>query len=272
MICRPGSAAVSKAPATGRPGNLFRHEFLEIRRLAWVDLQRGTLRDSRQAFQKEVRGNVSYRIRRTFPTVCGDFAFYQFPTEDYWERLFGQTPRNFLFGFKVPEDITVSTWPKHARITGSGPAARTSTFWTPGCLPITSPAVGTLPRSGWPADLSFSTFNKSTFPTVADFMARLDPFLAALPKGFRYGIELRNPEYVTPAYFGLLSTHNVAHVFNAWTRHADPFRPGAIAGRIHGGFHRRPRTAAERHGLRQRRPEFRAIPRDPGAERQRARG
>src|SRR5262245_65626122 len=51
----------------------------------------------------------------TFPTVCGDFAFYQFPSDDYWERLFVRTPDDFLVGLKVPEDITVATWPKHAR-------------------------------------------------------------------------------------------------------------------------------------------------------------
>jgi hypothetical protein len=28
----------------------------------------------------------------TFPTVCGDFAFYQFPSADYWDRHFGATP------------------------------------------------------------------------------------------------------------------------------------------------------------------------------------
>jgi hypothetical protein len=27
----------------------------------------------------------------TFPTVCGDFAFYQFPSEEFWRRLFQQT-------------------------------------------------------------------------------------------------------------------------------------------------------------------------------------
>ena len=31
-------------------------------------------------------------------------------------------------------------------------------------------------------------------------------------------VEIRNPEYLSPAYFDLLSAHNVAHVFNAWTR------------------------------------------------------
>lgn len=58
----------------------------------------------------------------------------------------------------------------------------------------------------------------STERLPADFMARLDPFLAALPEGFRYGVEIRNPEYLSPDYFALLTAHNVAHVFNAWTR------------------------------------------------------
>ena len=51
----------------------------------------------------------------TFPTVCGDFAFCQFPTEQYWAKRFEPVSRGFLFGLKVPEDITVSTWPKHGR-------------------------------------------------------------------------------------------------------------------------------------------------------------
>ena len=52
---------------------------------------------------------------RTFPTVCGDFAFYQFPTAEYWSRLFNAVPEDFLFGLKVPEDITVAAWPRHDR-------------------------------------------------------------------------------------------------------------------------------------------------------------
>src|SRR5690242_5723266 len=34
----------------------------------------------------------------TFPAACGDFAFYQFPTAEYWEKLFSSTPEGFLFG------------------------------------------------------------------------------------------------------------------------------------------------------------------------------
>ena len=67
----------------------------------------------------------------------------------------------------------------------------------------------------------FGTFAKSTFPTPDDFLASLDHFFHGLPAGFRYSVEIRNPEYLGPAYFSLLASHNVAHVFNAWTRMPD---------------------------------------------------
>ncbi len=154
----------------------------------------------------------------TFPTVCGDFAFYQFPSEAYWERLFGQTPEGFTFGFKVPEDITVATWPSHARY-GTRAGQENESFLDAEVferffarrLERYKDRVATL-------IFEFGTFNQTTFPTPADFMARLDPFLGALPEGFRYGVEIRNSDYLSPAYFDLLASHNVAHVFNAWTR------------------------------------------------------
>ena len=59
--------------------------------------------------------NCLTEYAETFPTVCGDLTFYQFPSEQYWAKLFDAVPENFVFGFKVPEDITVSIWPKHAR-------------------------------------------------------------------------------------------------------------------------------------------------------------
>ena len=64
----------------------------------------------------------------------------------------------------------------------------------------------------------FGTFPKAVFKTGADFSARLDSFLGALPGGFRYAVEIRNPEYLAPDYFAMLGKHNVAHVLNAWTR------------------------------------------------------
>jgi uncharacterized protein YecE (DUF72 family) len=168
--------------------------------------------------KKKFEENCLTEYAATFPTVCGDFAFYQFPTEDYWARLFGQTPATFIVGLKIPEDITVATWPKHARY---GPRAGRDNEHFLDADPFTRFFLKRLKPYGQqvgPLIFEFGTFNKSTFPTAADFMARLDLFLATLPEGFRYGVEIRNPEYLTPEYLGLLATHNVAHVFNAWTR------------------------------------------------------
>jgi uncharacterized protein YecE (DUF72 family) len=45
----------------------------------------------------------------------------------------------------------------------------------------------------------------------------LDEFLGALPKDFRYALEIRNSGLLSPAYHALLATHGVAHVYNHWS-------------------------------------------------------
>jgi uncharacterized protein YecE (DUF72 family) len=51
----------------------------------------------------------------TFPIVCGDFAFYQFPTPAFWKKLFDQAPAPFQFAFKVPEEVTLPVFPSLPR-------------------------------------------------------------------------------------------------------------------------------------------------------------
>ncbi|HWE38795.1 MAG TPA: DUF72 domain-containing protein, partial [Isosphaeraceae bacterium] len=154
----------------------------------------------------------------TFPTVCGDFAFYGFPTAESWARLFAATPPGFLFGFKVPEEITVARWPGHARY--GTRAGRDNEHFLDAAAFGRHFAGPLEPHRDRVATLifEFGTFARSTFPKPEDFLARLDPFLAALPGGFRYAVEVRNPEFLGPAYFALLRDHGVAHTFNAWTR------------------------------------------------------
>jgi uncharacterized protein YecE (DUF72 family) len=168
--------------------------------------------------QKKFEAECLAEYAETFPVVCGDFAFYQFPTPDYWKRLFQGTPGSLLFGFKVPEDITVVRWPGHARY--GTRAGKDNPHFLDAGLFRTLFAARLEPYIERVATLifEFGTFAKSTFPTLDAFLARLEPFLAALPGGFRYAVEIRNPEYLGPDYFSVLSRHNVAHVLNAWTR------------------------------------------------------
>jgi uncharacterized protein YecE (DUF72 family) len=48
-----------------------------------------------------------------------------------------------------------------------------------------------------------------------DFIADLDKFLGQLPKGWPYGVEMRNRSWLKPEYFECLARHQVAHVFNS---------------------------------------------------------
>jgi len=155
---------------------------------------------------------------RVFPCVCGDFSFYQFPTAQYWERLFGGVPASFLFGLKVPEDITVARWPSHARY-GTRSGKDNPAFLDPKIFERLF-ARPLLPYADRVATLilEFGTLAKSVVSGVDEFTTRLDAFLRALPEGFRYSVEIRNPEYLKPRYFDVLHASNTAHVFNAWTR------------------------------------------------------
>jgi hypothetical protein len=46
----------------------------------------------------------------------------------------------------------------------------------------------------------------------------MDAFFSALPRGFRYAVELRTPELLIPAWFAMLRRHRIAHCFNSWHR------------------------------------------------------
>jgi len=64
----------------------------------------------------------------------------------------------------------------------------------------------------------FGAFRHRSFETVGQFAAKLDEFLDRLPAGWRYAVEIRNADFLAAPYFDCLRAHNVAHVYNAWTR------------------------------------------------------
>lgn len=168
--------------------------------------------------QRKFESECLREYAETFPVVGGDFSFYQFPTSSYWKKLFDESPQALKFGLKVPEEITAAKWPGHARY-GSRAGTINHSFLDNQLFHE---------RFTWPLEpyrdriavliLEFGTFARSTFPQPADFLALLDPFLSAVSRHFRYSVEIRNAEYLGPDYFGLLHSHNAAHVFNAWTR------------------------------------------------------
>jgi uncharacterized protein YecE (DUF72 family) len=168
--------------------------------------------------QKRFQDECLNEYAETFPIVCGDFSFYQFPSQEYWRKLFGSAPAALQFAFKVPEDVTVKQFPRHRRY-GARAGDDNSSFLD---APLFQSAFLDLlapyrPRVAM-LILEFGSFPKQCFADTRAFLRELDPFLAALPRDFRYASEIRDPDFLCPEYFACLRSHGVAHVFSAWTR------------------------------------------------------
>lgn len=171
-------------------------------------------RFSEKRFQAECLNEYA----ATFPIVCGDFSFYQFPSESYWKRLFESAPASLKYAFKAPEEITVNLFPTHPRY-GTRAGQNNSSFLD--ALLFQNAFLDLLePYQERVAVLifEFGSFPKQIYRSATEFLERLDPFLASLPPQFRYAVEIRNPEFLGPEYFDCLRGRGVAHVFNAWTR------------------------------------------------------
>ena len=171
-------------------------------------------RFSRKLFEAECLREYA----ETFPTVCGDFAFYQFPNAEFWQRLFSRVPEGFRFAFKVPEPITCKVFPKHARY-GQQAGKENEAFLDARMLRemFLRPLEAYREKTAL-LIFEFGAFGRRSFAELADFLDRLDPFLSALPREFRYAIEIRNPEFLEKDYFSCLRSHGVAHVYNAWSK------------------------------------------------------
>jgi len=164
--------------------------------------------------QKRFEAECLAEYAETFPIVCGDFSFYQFPSPEYWKKLFRAAPAALQFVLKVPEEVTVDVFPKHARY---GPRARMVNESY-----LSADAVAALfldPLEPYRARIPALIFEfGARGASPREFIARLDPFLGALPATFRYAVEVRNREYLQPRYFECLRQHRAAHVLNSWTK------------------------------------------------------
>lgn len=170
-------------------------------------------RFSRVKFERECLKEYS----EVFCTVSGDFAFYQFPTVAFWKDLFEQVERPFQFGFKAPEEITAPAFPNHERYGARAGRANSSflhatTFGEQFLQPLEQyrEFVGVIVFE-FPAAAG-RLFAPKRF---ADLLGR---FFRALPKTFRYGVEIRSPELFCPEHFRALREEGVAHVFNSWSQ------------------------------------------------------
>lgn len=151
-----------------------------------------------------------------FQTVSVDAAYYKFPDHKYLEGLCSQTGENFQFGFKVTDEITIKRYANLPRF-GIKAGHDNPNFLNPDLFATAflEPCEAFRAKVGL-LMFEFSHFHPRDFERGRDFVAALDSFLARIPSGWPYAVEIRNKSFLHPEYFGMLQRNKVAHVFNNW--------------------------------------------------------
>ena len=152
-----------------------------------------------------------------FSTVCIDSLFYTPPKPETLAQYAALVAPSFSWVSKVWERITIAHYPKHARYGAfagrENPDFLNVQLFKDAVLSAYA-APEVLMRTG-PFVFQFAPFSPRTMP-YHEFVHRLADFLRALPKEFRYAVEVRNQELLTADYFRALNENGVTHCFNHW--------------------------------------------------------
>jgi len=153
-----------------------------------------------------------------FRTVGIDSTFYAPPSASMLESYAKALPPGFPCVSKVWDRITVHTFSK-ARYKATGGELNpdflnADLFKTEVLEPYQQHFGGHM----GPFVFEFQTIARAAKLDGQAFADLLDGFFSKLPREVPYAVEIRNKEYLAPPYFAVLREHNVAHVFNSWTR------------------------------------------------------
>jgi uncharacterized protein YecE (DUF72 family) len=158
-------------------------------------------------------GLREYARHPLLTTVGVDRSYYApVPAADLLEYA-AQLPEGFRCCFKAPAAVTA---------TALGPPGRqvaNSDFLSVDRLvrDLLTPCAAAFSAHTGPIILEFPPAGGPHRLAPADFEARLDRFLAALPGGFAYAVELRDRRLLTQRYRDIICRHRVAHTYNYWS-------------------------------------------------------
>jgi uncharacterized protein YecE (DUF72 family) len=171
-----------------------------------------------------------------FATVGIDSSFYA-PLSEKTLRSYAQAlPPEFPCLSKVWDRVTVHTFAKPREKQRAGQRnpdfLNVELFLAEVWRPLAEHFAG---HRG-PLIFEFQTIAWKDQIGPQEFADRLDRFFGKLPPEGRYAVEVRNAEFLTPAYFAVLREHDVAHVLSSWTRMPSIGMQLDLPGAITAGF------------------------------------
>ena len=153
-----------------------------------------------------------------FRTVGIDSAFYEPPSDAVLAAYANALPPGFPCVSKVWDRITAKRFNQDRRW-GNLAGLLNPDFLNPDLFKeaVLGPYGRTFRDHAGCFVFEFQAMRGKDVPTVGQWVEQLDAFLDALPRDWRYAVEVRNPELLDPQHGAVLARHGVAHVFNSWT-------------------------------------------------------
>lgn len=176
-----------------------------------------------------------------FRTVGIDRSHYRPVPRDELAKWATQVPPTFRCVEKVWDRLTIPVFPHLPRF-GDQAGRPNASFLDPEPFldEVWAPHVGTFDRHVAAFVLEFAPMPAHVRPSPSAFARKLDAFLAAMPPGPTFAVELRNRELLTDEYLAVLDAHGATHVYNWWTHMPElrdqlarvPVRGGLVVSRL----------------------------------------
>jgi uncharacterized protein YecE (DUF72 family) len=159
-------------------------------------------------------GLTAYSRHPLLNAVEVDRSHYDPLPARYFSELAAQVPDDFRFVVKAHEDCTLRQFPRRPRY-GKKQGEHNLRYLD---ADYASRAVVEQVAGGLGGKLGILLFQLAPQDTgePRELAQKLGKFLAALPRGVPYAVELRNPELLTPAYAQALEAGGAVHAHNVW--------------------------------------------------------
>ena len=130
-------------------------------------------------------------------------------------RLYAKSvPDDFVFTVKAPNSLTLTHYyAKQTPQNASYANKPNPSFLDHDLLSRFLDALSPLASKLGPVMFQFEYLNKQKMASKEIFFERFGEFIDAAPKGYRYAVEIRNPNYLSPAFFSFLKDHELGFVY-----------------------------------------------------------
>ncbi len=169
-------------------------------------------------------GLRAYGAHPLLRTVGIDKTYYRPAPREEFERLRSQVPDGFSFLVKAHEAITHRE-PMSANAQGASlwldPKYATDQ--------VIQPAVDGLGASAGPILFQFSPMGIHAAPSAEGFIREVGAFLAALPQGPLYAVEVRDRALLRPSWGAMLADTGAVHCYSVHPKQGGPLMQAKIA-------------------------------------------